>query len=68
VKHYSNDGLFLSSEHVIKKENNFTRRFIKHPVIEHQSVQLDNDFYYFAGFDDHNIYLSNQKYPQQPHS
>ncbi|MDR6487197.1 putative membrane protein YphA (DoxX/SURF4 family) [Chryseobacterium vietnamense] len=58
-------GLFLSSEHVIKKENNFTRRFIKHPVIEHQSLQLDNDFYYFAGFDDHNIYLSNQKYPQQ---
>ncbi|WP_077416150.1 MauE/DoxX family redox-associated membrane protein [Chryseobacterium sp. JV274] len=58
-------GLFLSSEHVIKKENNFTRRFIKHPVIEHQSVSLDNRFYYFAGFDDHNIYLSNQKYPQQ---
>ncbi|WP_343607850.1 DoxX family protein [Chryseobacterium oranimense] len=58
-------GMFLSSEHVIKKENNFTRRFIKHPVIEHQSVHLDNDFYYFAGFDDHNIYLSNQKYPQQ---
>ncbi|WBV56493.1 tellurium resistance protein TerC [Chryseobacterium daecheongense] len=58
-------GLFLSSEHVIKKENNFTRRFIKHPVIEHSSVQLENDFYYFAGFDGHNIYLSNQKYPQQ---
>lgn len=58
-------GMFLSSEHVIKKENNFTRRFIKHPVIQHQSVHLENGFYYFAGFNDHNIYLSNQKYPQQ---
>ncbi|MDX8572204.1 tellurium resistance protein TerC [Elizabethkingia sp. HX QKY] len=58
-------SLFLSSEHVIKKENNFTRRFIKHSIIEHRSVKLDNDFYYFAGYDDNNIYLSNQKYPQQ---
>ncbi|MFS4472916.1 DoxX family protein [Chryseobacterium sp. T20] len=58
-------GMFLSSEYVIKKENNFTRRFIKHPLIEHQSIKLGNDFYYFAGFDGHNIYLSNQKYPQQ---
>lgn len=58
-------GLFLSSEYVIKKENNFTRRFIKHPIIEKKLLQLDNGFYYFAGFSNDNIYLSNQKYPQQ---
>ncbi len=57
--------LFLSSEYVIKKENNFTRRFIKHAIIENRSLKMDNDFYYFAGFDNGNVYLSNQQYPQQ---
>lgn len=58
-------ALFLSSEYVIKKENNFTRRFIKHPIIDYRALEMDNDFYYFAGFGLNNIYLSNQQYPQQ---
>lgn len=55
--------LFLSSEHIIKKENNFTRRFLIHPVIEDQVLDLQLDSYYFAGIDDENIYLGNISTP-----
>lgn len=56
--------LFLSSENIIKKENNFTRRFLLHPVIEDKTLQLDNKNYYFAGNDEHNIYLGSKILPQ----
>ncbi|ANF50317.1 tellurium resistance protein TerC [Chryseobacterium glaciei] len=57
-------GLFLSSENIIKKENNFTRRFLLHPVIEDKTLGLDNKNYYFAGRDDHSIYLGSKILPQ----
>ncbi|MBD8084645.1 MauE/DoxX family redox-associated membrane protein [Chryseobacterium caseinilyticum] len=57
--------LFITSEQIIKKDNNFTRRFLMHPVVEHQIKVLDNDNYYFAGADDKNVYLGNRKFPQK---
>ncbi len=56
--------LFLRSEYIIKRQNNFTRRFLLHPVLEDQSVKLDNEQYYFAGSDHSHIYLGNKHYPQ----
>lgn len=49
--------LFISSEHIIKKENNFTRRFFPNGLIEQEKRKLDNDFYYFAGQDQTSIFL-----------
>lgn len=57
--------MFLGSEHIVKKENNFTRRFLIHPVIEEKKIlDLDNPDYYFAGYDDGHIYLGNRIFPQ----
>ncbi len=57
--------LFLGSEHIVKKENNFTRRFLVHPVIEEKKIlDLDRPDYYFAGYDDEHIYLGNRIFPQ----
>jgi uncharacterized membrane protein YphA (DoxX/SURF4 family) len=56
--------LFISSENIIKKENNFTRRFLLHPVIEDKTLELDNKNYYFAGSDDSSIYLGSKILPQ----
>ena len=57
-------ALFLSSEHIMKKENNFTRRFLSHPL-EDEDAKIDLGFnsYYFAGFDDDHIYLGNTTAP-----
>jgi hypothetical protein len=52
-------GLFLSSEHIIKKENNFIRRFGQHPVSEEKTFDLGANSYYFAGMSDGLIYLGN---------
>lgn len=52
-------GLFLSSENIIKKENNFTRRFLLHPVIKDKTLDLKLNSYYFAGADSGRIYLGN---------
>ncbi len=57
--------LFLGSEHIVKKENNFTRRFLVHPVIEEKkTLDLDNPDYYFAGYDAGHIYLGSRIFPQ----
>ncbi|MBO9676355.1 MAG: hypothetical protein J7577_23135 [Sphingobacteriaceae bacterium] len=56
-------GLFISSEHVIKQENNFTRRFLLHPVIEDKRFNLGINSYYFAGISDGKIYLGNLTAP-----
>lgn len=56
--------LFFSSEHIIKKENNFTRRFLMHPILEQKSFKLSDSYYYFAGKDKQSIYLGNRKLPQ----
>ncbi|QIH34475.1 MauE/DoxX family redox-associated membrane protein [Sphingobacterium sp. DR205] len=56
-------ALFLRSEHIIKKENNFTRRFLLHPIIQDRSLDLGVNSYYFAGMDLGNIYLGNKSAP-----
>lgn len=58
-------ALFLSSEHIIKKENNFTRRFPFQPIIQDQSFDLQVNSYYFAGSVDQHIYLGNPTAPFQ---
>ncbi|RLJ75120.1 MauE/DoxX family redox-associated membrane protein [Pedobacter alluvionis] len=57
--------LFISSEDIIKHENNFTRRFLLYPVVEDKIKNLDHDQYYFAGNDGKHIYLGNKSYPQR---
>ena len=52
-------GLFLSSEHIIKKENNFIRRFGLHPIRDEKAFDLGVNSYYFAGMADGKIYLGN---------
>lgn len=56
-------ALFFSSEHIMKKENNFTRRFPPHPVTEDQSYDLTVNSFYFAGFHDGDVYLGNSSSP-----
>ena len=56
-------GLFLSSEHIIKKENNFTRRFGQHPIRDEKAFDLGANSYYFAGHFGDRIYLGNVTAP-----
>ncbi|MGA9212295.1 DoxX family protein [Kaistella sp.] len=56
-------ALFLSSEYIMKKENNFTRRFPHHPIMEDKAFDLKVNSYYFAGFDKSTIYLGNYTAP-----
>lgn len=55
--------LFQRSEYIIKKENNFTRRFLLHPVLQDKSMDLGVNSYYFAGMDEQHIYLANKTAP-----
>ena len=57
-------ALFLSSEYIMKKENNFTRRFIMHPIMKRKVFTLENNNFYFAGADNSRVYLGNRKLPQ----
>jgi hypothetical protein len=56
-------GLFLSSEHIIKKENSFIRRFGQHPVRDEKVFDLGVNSYYFAGIEGDRIYLGNVTTP-----
>ncbi len=56
-------GLFLSSEYIIKKENNFIRRFGQHPIRGEKAFDLGANSYYFAGMADGQIYLGNTTAP-----
>lgn len=56
-------ALFLSSETIIKKENNFTRRFLLHPVIEDKILDLGINSYYFAGVYGKKVILGNLTAP-----
>ncbi len=56
-------ALFLSSEHIIKKENNFIRRFRQHPVRDEIAFDLEVNSYYFAGIADGQVYLGNVTAP-----
>lgn len=55
--------LFLSSEHIIRTENNFTRRFPHHGVLEDKNYDIKYNSFYFAGYDEHFIYLGNYTAP-----
>jgi hypothetical protein len=55
--------LFLSSEHIIKKENNFIRRFGQHPIRDEKAYDLGVNSYYFAGMSGGKIYLGNVTTP-----
>lgn len=55
--------LFLLSEDIIHRHNNFVRRFPHHPItLEHQK-DLGLNSYYLAGIDHENIYLGNVTAP-----
>lgn len=56
-------GLFLSSEHIIKKENSFIRRFGQHPIRDEKVFDLGVNSYYFAGIAGDSIYLGNVTAP-----
>lgn len=56
--------LFLNSEYIIKKENNFTRRFLMHPLLKNNTIDIIQKDYYFAGFSDEKIYLGDRNLPQ----
>lgn len=58
-------GLFFSSEHIIKEENNFTRRFYPNGLIEEHRKKLNHTYYYFAGKEGKNIYLGDITQPLQ---
>lgn len=55
--------LFLNSEYIIKKENNFTRRFIPHPLSDEKTINLNASSFYFAGNHGDTIFLGNRKAP-----
>lgn len=55
--------LFLSSEHIIKNENNFIRRFGQHPIRDEKAYDLGANSYYFAGIANGKIYLGNVTAP-----
>lgn len=51
--------LFITSEYIIKKDNNFTRRFLLHPILDDKSLDLTINSYYFAGISNGKIFLGN---------
>lgn len=55
--------LFLSSEHIIKKENPFIRRYLPHGVVEDQTLNLQVNSFYFSGYHHDTLYLGNYTAP-----
>lgn len=51
--------LYQSSEYIIKKENNFTRRFFPHAIDQGIPLDLKANSFYFAGNFSDSIYLAN---------
>lgn len=56
-------GMFVSSEHIIKKENHFIRRFGQHPIRDEKAFDLGVNSYYFAGLATDQIYMGNVTAP-----
>lgn len=56
-------GLFMSSEYLVKNENNFTRRFIPHPIYDEKMLDLKSNTFYFAGKFGDSIFLGNREAP-----
>ncbi|MDM1461742.1 hypothetical protein HX065_17155 [Myroides odoratimimus] len=55
--------LFVSSEHIIKKENPFIRRYLPHGVAEQDTLDLKVNTFYFSGYHKDKVYLGNSKSP-----
>src|SRR5690606_29955692 len=56
-------GLFLSSEHIMKKENPFVRRFMPHHIDKAEYLDLEVNSYYIAGLTNDTVYLGNYTAP-----
>ena len=50
---------FISSEQMMKKNNNFIRRFPHHPILQDKSLDLGANSYYFAGISNGKVILGN---------
>ncbi|AJH14481.1 MauE/DoxX family redox-associated membrane protein [Myroides profundi] len=55
--------LFVSSEHIIKKENPFIRRYLPHGVAEEDTLDLKVNTFYISGYYKDKVYLGNSKSP-----
>ncbi|MEG1020119.1 MAG: DoxX family protein, partial [Myroides sp.] len=51
--------LFMTSEHIMKRENPFVRRFMPHPITEVKGIELPYNSYYIAGYNKGKLYLGN---------
>jgi len=56
-------GLFMSSEHIMKRENPFVRRFMPHHIDKAEYLDLEVNSYYIAGLTNDTIYLGNYTAP-----
>ena len=56
-------GLFFTSEHIMKKENPFVRRFLPHHIDKAEYLDLEVNSYYIAGLTNDTIYLGNYTAP-----
>lgn len=56
-------GLFVSSEHIMKKENPFVRRFLPHHIDKAEYMDLEVNSYYIAGVTKDTFYLGNYTTP-----
>ena len=55
--------LFLTSEHILKRENPFVRRFMPHHIDKAKYLDLGVNSYYIAGLTNDTIYLGNYTAP-----
>ena len=55
--------LFLTSEHIMKRENPFVRRFLPHPITDVKGLDLPYNSYYLAGYGNGHFYLGNHTAP-----
>jgi len=56
-------GLFVSSEHIMKRENPFVRRFMPHHIDKAEYLDLGVNSYYIAGLTNDTVYLGNYTAP-----
>ena len=55
--------LFITSEHIMKKENPFVRRFLPHHIDKAEYLNLEVNSYYIIGLTNDTIYLGNYTAP-----
>lgn len=56
-------ALFLTSEHIMKRENPFVRRFMPHHIDKAEYMDLEVNSYYIAGLTNDTVYLGNYTAP-----